>query len=159
LNFLQQHAAKGQVVTAVLFIAEPPDDLHAHLETCDAPSTRRRKGPLLGLGGTRSMPGCEAQIARVARRCLHPWLRRPDGNVGNPPASRRPCPHPAEGDMRARRAQERPHADFADCIAAFGLYTHSPAGTQDRIPADFQQEYRQWKASSQNCSRISNREK
>jgi 2-oxoglutarate ferredoxin oxidoreductase subunit beta len=37
MNFLQQHAAKGQVVTGVLYIADEPQDLHAHLNTCDAP--------------------------------------------------------------------------------------------------------------------------
>jgi 2-oxoglutarate/2-oxoacid ferredoxin oxidoreductase subunit beta len=37
MNFLQQHAAKGQVVTGVLYIADEPEDLHAHLDTCDAP--------------------------------------------------------------------------------------------------------------------------
>ncbi len=37
MNFLQQHAAKGQVVTGVLYIADEPQDLHAHLATTDAP--------------------------------------------------------------------------------------------------------------------------
>ncbi len=37
MNFLQQHTAKGQVVTGVLFITQEPEDLHAHLDTCDAP--------------------------------------------------------------------------------------------------------------------------
>src|ERR1700733_15174937 len=37
MNFLQQHTAKGQVVTGVLYIAEEPEDLHAHLNTTDAP--------------------------------------------------------------------------------------------------------------------------
>jgi 2-oxoglutarate ferredoxin oxidoreductase subunit beta len=37
MNFLQQHTAKGQVVTGVLFIADEPQDLHAHLNTTDAP--------------------------------------------------------------------------------------------------------------------------
>src|SRR5271167_1186959 len=33
MNFLQHYAAKGQVVTGVLFIADEPQDLHAHLDT------------------------------------------------------------------------------------------------------------------------------
>jgi 2-oxoglutarate ferredoxin oxidoreductase subunit beta len=37
MNFLQQRAARGQVVTGVLYIADEPQDLHAHLNTCDAP--------------------------------------------------------------------------------------------------------------------------
>jgi 2-oxoglutarate ferredoxin oxidoreductase subunit beta len=37
MNFLQQHTAKGQVVTGVLYIADEPEDLHAHLNTTDAP--------------------------------------------------------------------------------------------------------------------------
>jgi len=37
MNFLQQHAAKGQVVTGVLYLDQEPEDLHRHLNTCDAP--------------------------------------------------------------------------------------------------------------------------
>jgi 2-oxoglutarate/2-oxoacid ferredoxin oxidoreductase subunit beta len=37
MNFLQQHTAMGQVVTGVLYIADEPQDLHAHLNTTDAP--------------------------------------------------------------------------------------------------------------------------
>ena len=33
MGFLQQHAAKGQVVTGVLYIADEPQDLHASLKT------------------------------------------------------------------------------------------------------------------------------
>src|SRR5256885_10090509 len=31
LNFLQQHAAEGQIVTGLLYVDSNPDDLHAHL--------------------------------------------------------------------------------------------------------------------------------
>ncbi len=37
MNFLQHHAAKGQVVTGLLYIEEDAEDLHAHLNTADAP--------------------------------------------------------------------------------------------------------------------------
>jgi len=37
MNFLQQHAAKGQVVTGVLYLDSEPEDLHRHLNTCATP--------------------------------------------------------------------------------------------------------------------------
>jgi 2-oxoglutarate/2-oxoacid ferredoxin oxidoreductase subunit beta len=37
MNFLQQHAAKGQVVTGVLYLDQDADDLHGHLNTCETP--------------------------------------------------------------------------------------------------------------------------
>jgi 2-oxoglutarate/2-oxoacid ferredoxin oxidoreductase subunit beta len=37
MNFLQQHAAKGQVVTGLLYVDSEPEDLHAHLNTVEAP--------------------------------------------------------------------------------------------------------------------------
>ena len=37
MSFLQRHAAKGQVVTGVLFIDEKPHDLHHHLATVNRP--------------------------------------------------------------------------------------------------------------------------
>src|SRR6516164_2084361 len=37
MNFLQQHAAKGQVVTGVLYLDEAPEDLHHHLNTTETP--------------------------------------------------------------------------------------------------------------------------
>jgi 2-oxoglutarate ferredoxin oxidoreductase subunit beta len=37
MNFLQQHAAKGQVVTGLLYVDTEPEDLHAHLNTVEAP--------------------------------------------------------------------------------------------------------------------------
>ena len=65
MNFLQQHAAKGQVVTGVLYIADEPEDLHAHLNTCDAPlNTLGGKRPLPGLGGARK-DQCRAAVTRT----------------------------------------------------------------------------------------------
>ena len=37
LAFLQQHAAKGQIVTGLLYVDGEPEDLHAHLNTVDTP--------------------------------------------------------------------------------------------------------------------------
>jgi 2-oxoglutarate/2-oxoacid ferredoxin oxidoreductase subunit beta len=37
MNFLQQHAAKGQIVTGLLYVDPEPDDLHHHFNTVDAP--------------------------------------------------------------------------------------------------------------------------
>ena len=37
LNFLQHHAAKGQIVTGLLYVEREAEDLHAHLNTVDTP--------------------------------------------------------------------------------------------------------------------------
>ncbi|MGH9805881.1 MAG: 2-oxoacid:ferredoxin oxidoreductase subunit beta, partial [Terriglobia bacterium] len=37
LGFLQHHAAKGQIVTGLLYVDEEPEDLHAHLRTVATP--------------------------------------------------------------------------------------------------------------------------
>jgi 2-oxoglutarate ferredoxin oxidoreductase subunit beta len=37
LGFLQHHAAKGQIVTGLLYIDKNADDLHGHLDTVRAP--------------------------------------------------------------------------------------------------------------------------
>jgi 2-oxoglutarate/2-oxoacid ferredoxin oxidoreductase subunit beta len=37
MSFLQRHAAKGQVVTGLLFVDDEPEDLHQHFNTVDAP--------------------------------------------------------------------------------------------------------------------------
>jgi 2-oxoglutarate/2-oxoacid ferredoxin oxidoreductase subunit beta len=37
MTFLQKHAAKGQIVTGLLYVDPEADDLHAHLNTVDAP--------------------------------------------------------------------------------------------------------------------------
>jgi 2-oxoglutarate ferredoxin oxidoreductase subunit beta len=49
LGFLQHHAAKGQIVTGLLYVEKEPEDLHAHLRTVDA--------PLNALGETELCPG------------------------------------------------------------------------------------------------------
>ena len=37
LGFLQHHAAKGQIVTGLLYMEKDSEDLHSHLHTVDAP--------------------------------------------------------------------------------------------------------------------------
>jgi 2-oxoglutarate ferredoxin oxidoreductase subunit beta len=37
MTFLQTHAAKGQIVTGLLYIDPDPEDLHTHLGTVDTP--------------------------------------------------------------------------------------------------------------------------
>jgi 2-oxoglutarate ferredoxin oxidoreductase subunit beta len=37
MNFLQRHAANGQIVTGLLFVDREPEDLHRHFNTVDAP--------------------------------------------------------------------------------------------------------------------------
>jgi 2-oxoglutarate ferredoxin oxidoreductase subunit beta len=37
LGFLQHHAAKGQIVTGLLFVEKESEDLHSHLRTVKAP--------------------------------------------------------------------------------------------------------------------------
>jgi 2-oxoglutarate ferredoxin oxidoreductase subunit beta len=49
LGFLQQQAAKGQIVTGLLFVEKEAEDLHAHLHTVD--------GPLNALGEKELCPG------------------------------------------------------------------------------------------------------
>jgi 2-oxoglutarate ferredoxin oxidoreductase subunit beta len=37
MSFLQKHAAKGQIVTGLLYVDPEADDLHTHLDTVEAP--------------------------------------------------------------------------------------------------------------------------
>ena len=37
MSFLQHHAAKGQIVTGLLYVERESEDLHGHLNTVDAP--------------------------------------------------------------------------------------------------------------------------
>src|SRR5205085_7790226 len=52
MTFLQRHAAKGQIVTGLLYIDPDADDLHAHLNTVDT--------PLNALGSGQLCPGTAA---------------------------------------------------------------------------------------------------
>ena len=37
MRFLQKHAAKGQIVTGLLYVDPESEDLHSHLDTVDTP--------------------------------------------------------------------------------------------------------------------------
>ncbi|MDO9559987.1 MAG: thiamine pyrophosphate-dependent enzyme, partial [Bradyrhizobium sp.] len=37
MSFLQKHAARGQIVTGLLYVDPESDDLHSHLDTVEAP--------------------------------------------------------------------------------------------------------------------------
>jgi 2-oxoglutarate ferredoxin oxidoreductase subunit beta len=37
MTFLHHHAAKGQIVTGLLYVAPEAPELHAHLDTVEAP--------------------------------------------------------------------------------------------------------------------------
>ncbi|MEA2830064.1 MAG: 2-oxoglutarate/2-oxoacid ferredoxin oxidoreductase subunit beta, partial [Bradyrhizobium sp.] len=40
MSFLQRHAAKGQIVTGLLYVDPDSEDLHTHLDTVDTPLNR-----------------------------------------------------------------------------------------------------------------------
>ena len=46
LGFLQHHAAKGQIVTGLLFVEKEAEDLHTHLRTIDTPLNQLAEGEL-----------------------------------------------------------------------------------------------------------------
>ena len=51
-TFIQHHAAKGQIVTGLLYVEDEATDLHGHLNTVDdAAQCARREGSVPGLGG------------------------------------------------------------------------------------------------------------
>ena len=67
MNFLQKHAAKGQIVTGVLYIADEPQDLHASLKTVDdAAECARREGALPR--ARRALDKINASAALTRRR-------------------------------------------------------------------------------------------
>jgi len=52
MNYLQERAAKGEIVTGLLYVDPDPTDLHAHLNTVDT--------PLNQLGERELIPGADA---------------------------------------------------------------------------------------------------
>ena len=68
MTFLQKHAAKGQVVTGLLYVDPEPEDLHAHLNTVDDAAQharRRRSCARARRRWTRSTPACANAIAAL----------------------------------------------------------------------------------------------
>jgi 2-oxoglutarate ferredoxin oxidoreductase subunit beta len=52
MNYLQQRAAMGEIVTGLLYVDTDPEDMHAHHNTADA--------PLNALGEAELCPGSSA---------------------------------------------------------------------------------------------------
>ncbi len=78
MAFLQKHAAKGQVVTGLLYVDPEPEDLHAHLNTVDDAAQRargRRSSARAPRRWTRSTPACARAASSPRRRC-HDRQRR-----------------------------------------------------------------------------------
>ena len=74
MTFLQKHAAKGQVVTGLLYVDPEAEDLHAHLNTVDdAAQHARREGAVPGLGGA----GQDQRQPALGRRHRRPCGARP----------------------------------------------------------------------------------
>ena len=46
MTFLQKHAAKGQVVTGLLYVDPEAEDMHAHLDTVETPLNTLEAGEL-----------------------------------------------------------------------------------------------------------------
>jgi 2-oxoglutarate ferredoxin oxidoreductase subunit beta len=46
MAFLQKHAAKGQIVTGLLYVDPEAEDLHNHLNTVDGPLNTLNEGEL-----------------------------------------------------------------------------------------------------------------
>ena len=46
MSFLQKHAARGQIVTGLLYVDPESDDLHSHLDTVEAPLNTLDAGEL-----------------------------------------------------------------------------------------------------------------
>ena len=46
MSFLQKHAAKGQIVTGLLYVDPESDDLHTHLDTVETPLNTLEAGDL-----------------------------------------------------------------------------------------------------------------
>ena len=74
MTFLQTHAAKGQVVTGLLYVDPEAEDLHAHLNTVDdAAQHAGGQGPLPGLGRAgedqRQRCGSRSRVVIPDARC------------------------------------------------------------------------------------------
>ncbi|KAH2775459.1 hypothetical protein KXW38_002086, partial [Aspergillus fumigatus] len=72
-NFLQKHAAKGQIVTGLLYVDPESEDLHAHLNTPTLRSGRRRS--------QQSLPLAVEPRERVGRRRRHEAAARLDDEI------------------------------------------------------------------------------
>ena len=54
MTFLQKHAAKGQIVTGLLYVDPDSEDLHTHLNTVETPlNALGEQATVSGLGRAR----------------------------------------------------------------------------------------------------------
>ena len=73
LGFLQHHAAKGQIVTGLLYVEKEAEDLHAHLRTVDGAAQCARRERALprpgGAGEVQRLPalGVKSAYGNAAR--------------------------------------------------------------------------------------------
>ena len=71
MNYLQQRAAAGEVVTGLLYIDPAAEDLHRHLNTVDAPLNQlgtRELCPGVGRAGTDQRFACANRASAPRRR-------------------------------------------------------------------------------------------
>ena len=64
MTFLQKHAAKGQIVTGLLYVDPDAEDLHAHLDTVETPLN------------TLEAEGAVPRLRRAGQDQRQPALRR-----------------------------------------------------------------------------------
>ena len=78
-TFLQKHAAKGQIVTGLLYVDPESEDLHSHLNTVET--------PLNTLGGRDAVPG----LGGAGQDQRQPALkRRRDSEARSSPSAPQP---------------------------------------------------------------------
>ncbi len=145
MNFLQQHAAKGQVVTGLLYVDREPEDLHRHLNTVDAPlNALSREGAVPGLGGARQDQRRPALVRRHragdARQSSR--IRASAGGIGASSLGR--CRRYRLATREARRDQStgavadaarrsRPEWPAAPACVSDGADRHAPIGEPARL--------------------------
>ena len=72
MNFLQQHAAKGQIVTGLLYVDREPEDLHQHFNTVDTPLNSLSEKELCP--GSAALEKINASPALIERVPQLNWL-------------------------------------------------------------------------------------
>ena len=136
MSFLQKHAAKGQIVTGLLYVDPEAEDLHSHLDTVDSPLNGLEAGRALPrLSGARqdqrqlalirpallrSRARC-IELCRVGSSSMGSGALRQERNAGEDDRGQNGrCIEPAEGkpailqrlvEKIAERGAKRPRQD------------------------------------------------
>ena len=84
MSFLQHHAAKGQIVTGLLYVESESEDLHGHLDTVAAPLNKLSEKELCP--GSAALEKINASLRYS--EALYARMERSD----NPGASAKPVP-------------------------------------------------------------------